>query len=167
MEKIFYGVKLVIKTGSLTAEQADAYISDDQTIKGPNVININLCHNTYSTFENIFRKTLEALLAIDKSGGCKTIAIGMFTKNTGNLNNYQVIRAILCGMYGFCQITDTAKFLFIHKNNIREITLIIPPEALSAAQELARTENFKNFTDMYGEKPSMQQILQREYHPRC
>lgn len=164
MKKVFYGVTLVVKTGYISAESADAYIADN--FSGPNVINVGLRNNYFNRvheiFENIFRETLEALLFLNGVGYHRTVAIGKFTNNTGGLNNYQVVRAILCGMFGFCQLRGVKS----GKNNIRKIVLVIPPEALSAAQELERTENFKNFTDISGKKPTMQKILQKEYCPR-
>ncbi len=171
MEKTFYGVTLIVKTDVPTHEQADAYISDaptkvcsDQTQNKFHRINLNATKRDNSQiFENIFRRTLEALLRLDKSGNCTTVAIEKLTQNTGSLNNYQIIRAMLCGMYGFCQITCVAACpILIHKTAIKKITLFIPPEDLSVAEELDRTDNFKNFTDMYAE-PRMQEILDKEY----
>lgn len=163
MEKTFYGVKLVVKTGSIETEPADVYITDDPLITGSNVINVDLgkpSGQTHGIFGNIFRKTLDALLSLNKVGYYRTVAIGKFTNNTDDLSDYQVIRATLYGMLGFCQLTGKAN---PGKNNIRKIFLVIPPEALSAVQELERSENFKNLTDISVKKPTMLKILQREY----
>lgn len=158
MEKNFFGIKvLVVVREGLQGEMADAYISDDPSITGDNVVQIKLPSNSLSIFENIFRKTLDALRYFDRKGRYQTLAIGKLTKDTGNLNNYQVVRAMLCGIFGFCQLAGKSG------SNIKQITLVVPPAALSAVVELDRTENFKYFCDTYGERPDMPRILQREY----
>lgn len=111
-------------------------------------------------FRNLFIHMLQVLVTFEKNGGYKDVCIKaeintVKTKDKNPMNDYQVIRAILCSIWGLTLIYPATK--------LEKITLIVDAMHQSAVEELLRDENYKDFVDSFSNHPTMVEYIERYY----